>query len=823
MTRTGIEGAGGLAERVEALLRQMTLEEKIAQLGSAWGFQLVRRGRIDRSKLVALGRHGLGAVSRLAGSTNLDPRQVARAANEIQRFLVEETRLGIPALIHEETLHGLLARGAPVFQQSIGAAATWDPALVEATAATIRQRLRLVGAHQALAPVLDVARDPRWGRIEETYGEDPYLATVMGLAYVWGIQGREAGEGVVATGKHLVGHGLAEGGLNQAPVHAGWRELRDEQLLPFEAAVRVGRLGAVMPAYCEVDGLPCHASHLLLTEILRDGWGFEGIVSSDYVGIEQLADQHRLTSDLGAAAVLAIRAGVDQELPRTVAFGEPLRRAVLEGRVPEAVVDTAVARILATKLRLGLFDQPYVELPSAGRLRALAATEESLGRRLATRSIVLLENRGVLPLAIQGTDGRQPRGPITVIGPIADSARDLLGDYSYPLHIETLLDSWNRGVVGADAIETVEPEPVGKRRTILAALRDALGPERVRYARGCGLRDGTDAEIAEAVAIARSAEVAVVVLGERSGLTDDATTGEFRDRRSLGFLGRQQELLEAVAATGTPVVLVVVSGRPLALEPVVDACAAIVLAWVPGDFGADAIADVLVGRESPGGKLPVSMLRDVGQAPYAYRHHPSGGRSNPRGDHVDGRAGPLWPFGFGRSYTTFTLSDFELDCRVMATQDGVATARVRVENVGERAGDEVVQLYARDEEAGVARPLAELCGFARVRLEPGEAAQVRFTLHAEQFAHTGVDYRRIIEPGRILLSVGTSSADRPLSAALELTGDVVEVSVRNHFVTDVEVLPLGRVRPAASAGPPQPAPDGRLPSAPAPERRPGQP
>ncbi|HWP63549.1 MAG TPA: glycoside hydrolase family 3 N-terminal domain-containing protein [Candidatus Binatia bacterium] len=803
MTASRTDGrSGGVAARVEALLGRMNLDEKLAQLGSVWGFQVVRGGRIDRARLAALAPHGMGAISRLAGSTDLDIVGAARAANEIQRFLVEETRLGIPALIHEETLHGVLARGAPVFQQSIGAAATWDPELVEAVADTIRQRMRLFGARQALAPVLDVARDPRWGRIEETYGEDPYLAAVMGMAYVRGIQGPDLSEGLLATGKHLAGHGLAEGGLNQAPVHVGWRELRDEQLLPFEAAVRASRLGAVMPAYCEVDGLPCHASRALLTEILRDEWGFDGIVSSDYAGIEQLVDQHRLTPDLATAARLALMAGVDQELPRVVTYGEPLRRAVLEGRVSEDLVDRAVARILAAKIRLGLFEQPFVELPTPERLAELARVEAELGHRLAARSIVLLENDGTLPLPAPGaTDGHRPRGPVAVVGPLADSFRDLLGDYSYELHIESLLDPRNGAITGLDAQAVLAKEPsFAGRRTVLAALRDALGADRVRYARGTGLREGADAELAEAVELARSAEVAVVVLGERSGLTDDATTGEFRDRRTLGFLGRQQELLEAVVATGTPVVLVVVSGRPLALEWAARHCAAVLLAWVPGDFGPDAIADVITGREAPGGKLPISMVRDVGQVPYHYRHHPSGGRSNPRGDHVDGPAGPLWPFGFGLTYTSFILSDFELDCPTLPTDGGQVGVRVRVRNVGQRTGDEVVQLYARDEEADVARPVTELCGFARLRLDPGEMAEVRFVLHAEQFAHCSVDYRRIVEPGRVSLSVGTSSAHRPLQASLELVGGVVEVPVRRHFATAVEIIRLGDSNGAADAG-----------------------
>ncbi len=770
-----------IEDRVEDLLGRMTLHEKIAQLGSVWGFQIVPGGHLDRERLERLLGSGLGEVTRVAGATNLPVTEAARVGNEIQRFLVEETRLGIPAIIHEETLHGLLARDAPVFQQSIGAAASFDPALVGEIAGTIRRRMLAMGARHALAPVLDVTRDPRWGRIEETYGEDPYLAAAMGVAYVRGIQGSSRADGVLATGKHLVGHGLAEGGLNMAPVHAGWRELRDEQLLPFEAAIREADLASVMPAYCDVDGVPCHASRELLVDVLRGEWAFDGLVASDYMGIEQLQGQHRLTPDLGTAAALSLAAGVDLELPRSVAYAEPLAEAIADGRVDEALLDDAVVRVLTAKMRLGLFERPYVEIPSQSTLECLASDERRLGHRLAARSMVLLENDGILPLA--GSPGR-----LALIGPIADSARDLLGDYSHPLHVETLLEIANQPMFGVQAHGSLalEDELAG-RRTILDAFRDRFGAAAVRHARGTGLREGRDDELAMAVDAAKDADVAVVVLGERSGLTDDSTTGEFRDRRGLGLLGRQQELLEAVVATGTPVVLVLVSGRPLALEWAARHCAAVLLAWVPGDSGPDALVDVLVGDEPPGGKLPVSMPRGVGQVPLQYRHHPSGGRSNPRGDHVDGLAGPLWPFGFGRTYTTFALSDLALDRPSIATREDEVGISVRVANVGERPGDEVVQLYLRDEEADVARPVLELCGFARVTLRPGEAADVRFSLHSEQLAHTGVEYRRIVEPGTVTLWAGTSSDDRPLSATLAVTGPVAELPVRCRFLTPVSV------------------------------------
>jgi beta-glucosidase len=771
-----------LDERVADLLGRMTLAEKLAQLGSFWAFEIVDVDGLDLDRLAALAEDGVGSLTRLAGSTNLRPIEVAEAANAIQRFLVEETRLGIPALIHEECLHGLLAWAAPCFQQSIGAAAAFDTALVAEVAGTIRRRMLLTGARHALGPVLDIGRDPRWGRIEETYGEDPYLAMELSCAYVASLQGDDLREGVAATGKHLVGHGLAEGGMNQAPAHIGPRELRDEQLLPFEAAVRVAGLASMMPAYCDVDGVPCHASHELLTATLRDRWGFDGIVSSDYIAVEMLATAHRLTADLAEAAKLALHAGVDSELPRTAAFGRPLEAAIADGRVGLDAVDAAVARILRLKFRLGLFERPFVEVPTVATLEALAVDEARAAAALARRSLVLVANDGILPLAT--TTAR-----LAVVGPLADSARDLLGDYSHLVHIETLQEQRDQGnALGIDhaATKVVEGELDG-RPTILAAVRAAFPGSDVEHAAGGGVSTATDAELAAAVEVARAADVAIVVLGERSGLTDDATTGEFRDRRDLGFSGRQQELLDAVVETGTPVVLVVVSGRPLAIERAAATCAAILLAWVPGDAGPVAIADALTGASNPGGKLPISMPRHVGQVPLSYRHHPTGGHSQPKGDYVDGSTAPLWPFGFGLSYTTFALRDLRLDRTEVPTDGGRVAISADVVNTGQRAGDEVVQLYVRDEEATVARPVIELRGYRRVTLQPGECRTVTFQLSAEQLAYTGADLRRVVEPGTMTLSVGTSSVDRPLSSTITLVGPVVELVDRRDYLTAVSV------------------------------------
>jgi beta-glucosidase len=517
----------------------------------------------------------------------------------------------------------------------------------------------------------------------------------------------------------------------------------------------------------------------LLTTILRDMWRFDGIVVSDYTAIQMLSTQHRLTGDLAVAAEISLRAGVDSELPKTAVYGEPLVDAVTDGRLPEALVDAAVRRTLRMKFRLGLFERPYVNVPDAASMEALAVEEARVGKILAARSMVLVENDGILPLA---TGQRR----IAVIGPIADSARDLLGDYSHLLHIQTLAEMRRQkdNVFGFPLDDEVEADDeMAGRQTILDAIRARLAGCELEYALGTGIRQGDDLGIEEAVRVAQAADVAIVVLGERSGLTDDSTTGEFRDRHDLGFMGRQQELLERVVATGTPVVLVVVSGRPLAIEWAARNCAAVLLAWAPGDAGPEAIVDVLTGVVNPGGKLPISVPRHVGQVPVSYRHHPTGGRSNPKGPYVDGPTTPLWPFGHGRSYTTFEVSNLRLGRIEVPTEGGEVVVTLDVANTGARRGDEVVQLYVRDAEASVARPVLELRGFCRVSLEPGESRTVSFSMSVEQLAYTGADHRRVIEPGAVAVFVGTSSADLPLTATLTLVGPVVELVDRHRYLT----------------------------------------
>ena len=740
-----------VSERVDDLLARMTLDEKLGQLGSAWSFELAKDGAFSPEDARRLAREGLGQVTRVSGASSYRSDDAARFANAVQRFLVEETRLGIPAIVHEEICSGLMARGSTIFPQAIGLASTWAPELAEALADMVRVQMRAVGAQQGLSPVLDICRDPRWGRTEETFGEDPYLVARMGVAFVRGLQGSDLRQGVVATGKHFIGYGASEGGLNWAPMHAGTRELHDVYLHPFEAAVRDGGLRSVMNAYNELDGVPCGSSHELLTELLRTTWGFDGCVVSDYFAVRQLEDYHRLVVDSAEAAAGALLAGIDVELPSTDCYGAPLRAAIERGLLAESDVDVAVGRVLAAKFSLGLFEQPYVDVAAAAEA-ADTEPQRALAQAIAAKSLVLLRNDGTLPLAGSPT--------VAVIGPNADEVRNLLGDYAYPAHMESLEEMARTGgnvfSIGLPArMDFGDPLPVAP--TVLDALRERLG-ERVVFARGCDVTDTSRDGFDEAIAVAAAADVAVLVLGDKAGLTDDCTSGESRDRASLDLPGVQEDLARAVLATGTPVVLVLVAGRPCGSAWLHEQSAAVLMAWLPGQAGAEAIADALVGASSPGGKLPITFPRSAGQIPTYYAHKVSGGRSHWKGDYVDSPARPLYPFGHGLSYTTVSLSDAHVDTETVGWNDSIAI-RARVSNTGERSGDEVVQLYVRDPVATVTRPVLELKSFVRIELAPGQSKTVTFRVPVGQLGFHDRSLAYAVEPGVFDFFVGTSSLD----------------------------------------------------------------
>jgi beta-glucosidase len=760
-----LDAGSPAAERVRDLLGRMTLEEKVAQLGSRWAFELADGdGRLVPAATDLL-RNGIGQITRISGASSLQPSEAAELANTIQRHLVEETRLGIPAIVHEEICSGLMARDATIFPQAIGLASSWEPTLVEAIADTVREQMRTTGAHQGLGPVLDVCHDPRWGRLEETFGEDPYLVSKMGVAFVRGLQGDDLRSGVIATAKHLVGYGASEGGLNWAPAQIAARKLRDVYLHPFEAAVRLGRVRSVMNAYNEIDGVPCAADRDLLTGTLRDEWGFEGCVVSDYFSVRQLADYHRFAFNVQDAAVKTLNAGIDVELPSTDCYGEPLVDAVRRGLVPAETLDEAVRRVLRTKFELGLFEQPYVEA-SRARVSSSTSSHRELARKAARKSLVLLRNGGALPLA------PEPRS-VALIGPGADEARYLFGDYAYPAHVESLYDVLDSG---QDPFSQQPPpgrpeiaKAAVEAPSVLDALRGRLGT-RVRFARGCDVDGTSRAGFDEAIAAAREADVAIVVLGDKSGLTADCTSGESRDRASLELPGVQRDLLDEVAATGTPVVLVLVAGRPYGDAHVHGRCAAVLLAWLPGEEGAEAIVDTLFGDANPGGKLPVSYPRSSGQIPVFYGHKATGGRSHPKGDYADGPVAPLYPFGHGLAYTTFELSEAAVR-RTEISWTETLTVEVTVSNTGERDGEEVVQLYVRDPHATVTRPALELKGFVRVELARAESRRVTFDVPVGQLGFHGRRLDYVVEPGMLELFVGTSSADLVAAGAVTVVAD----------------------------------------------------
>ena len=771
-----LDPAQPLETRVSDLLARMSLNEKLAQIGCVWSSSLLdERGGFSESRAREKLAHGIGHITRIGGATVLAPAESAAFANAIQKFLVEHTRLRIPAIIHEESCAGYLARGATCFPQAIGLASTWEPELIEEMAQVIRTQMRAVGAHHALAPVLDVARDPRWGRTEETFGEDPYLISQMGVAYVRGLQGPDLSRGVVATGKHFVGYGASEGGMNWAPAHIPQRELLEVYVSPFAAAIKEAKLASVMNAYHEIDGVPLGASKELMRDLLRRELGFEGVVVTDYFTIPMLLSYHRLARDESDAARLALEAGLDVELPASHCYGEPLRSAVENGLVDIALVDAAVSRLLRMKFQLGLFEHPYVDASAAAAVFDTPA-QRGLARLLAQKSMVLLKNDGgLLPLD-------KSIASIAVIGPSADSARLLQGDYHYPSHLEATFGPIREG--------DLSPRPDGgvnlaqyftRTVTVLEGIKAKVSPQTKIYtARGCDVLGDSTGGFAEAVEAARKAKVAVVVVGDRSGLAEGCTSGESIDRADLGLPGMQQALVEALVATGTPVIVVLTNGRPPALPWIAAHVPAVIEAWLPGEEGGAAVADILFGDCNPAGRLPISLLVTVGQVPVYYNHKPSGGRTQWKGDYVGTSAKPLFPFGHGLSFTRFEYRNLDVTPRrVEAT--GTVRVRFDVINAGQRGGEEVVQLYIHDVLASVTRPVKELKGFKRITLDPGQQKTVCFVLALSQLGFYDGQMAFVVEPGTIEVMVGSSSEDIRLQGTFEILGDSTDVRPRQRF------------------------------------------
>ncbi|HEY0754782.1 MAG TPA: glycoside hydrolase family 3 N-terminal domain-containing protein [Ktedonobacteraceae bacterium] len=772
-----------IEDRVESLLALMSLDEKLAQLGCYWSTAFISTGTFAAEFAAQMIPHGIGQVTRIGASTGLHPRESAEFMNELQRVAIERTRLGIPLIVHEESTGGFCHRDATTFPQGLALAATWHPELVKQVAEVIRAQMLAVGARHALAPVLDVARDPRWGRVEETYGEDPVLIGTIGTAYVQGLQGADLTRGVAATGKHFLGYALSEGGRNWAPVQLGARELREVYAEPFAAVIRDAGLATIMNSYSSVDGLPCAGSPAILTDLLRGELGFQGTVVADYTSVVMLKDHHRVAATRGEAACQALRAGLDMELPSIDCYGEPLKAEIEAGRLALEVIDTAVRRVLRLKFQLGLFEHPYVDAEAA---EALFQTSEqrALARKVVTEATILLKNDGVLPLAPSIKQ-------LAVIGPGADDIRLLQGDYHYPAHLEIIYESEQEVEISGLNIPRASghyaPGPYYTPHvTPLAGLRAALGEDvEIQYAQGCEVLGADRSGFAEAVQVARDADLAVVVVAGKSGLQRPVTVGEANDATNLDLTGVQAELLEALAASGTPLVVVVLSGRIHTLARVAEQASALLQLFPPGEEGGNGLADVLTGKVSPSARLPVSMPRVVGQVPNFLGARAGGDRAMFFDGYVDAPTSPLFAFGHGLSYTTFAYSEFSVQAKSVTDPIEIA---LEVRNTGERAGDEIVQLYCRDLVASVARPNALLLGFARVSLTPGQVRQVRFTVHPSRLAFYDPAMRFVTEAGEFRFSVGASSADIRAEQTVMLDGELAIYQQREVISTVVDIL-----------------------------------
>ena len=800
-----------IAKRVRDLMAQMTLEEKVAQLSCAM--------LMDQESLRETLKNGIGTLSYLNASMSGDTEKDMASLREIQRFLVEETRLGIPALIHNEGIAGLQIPGATTFQQALGMAATWEPELAQKMGETAQKQLLAFGMHALHSPLFDLGRDPRWGRISETYGEDPYLTAQMGTAYVRGVQKDDA---VMATAKHFVGYGNAEGGRNGGEMQLGERSLRDTFCWPFEAAIQDADVMAVMNGYGILNGEPIATSKALLTDLLRDELGFEGPVVSDYGSIGRADARYRTSENQRQTAVQAIQAGIDVEQPTNVCF-QHLVQAVNDGELDAAYIDRALERILTVKFRLGLFENPY----GVGDFGAETSKAETgaLSLEVAEKSIVLLKNEGdILPL--------RPGLKVALIGPSADAKAVMFGGYSSvgsvgtsnrdfdqtendkfltmayqaaitefkdsikqqlgmefddqpsPEQKEIILSILKQNFTSSNTVYSSQQEFLERYyphcRSVREVLEDTLGARQVSYAPGCGIKETIPGGIEEALHCVESADIVVAVLGGLESMVDEgATCGENRDNTNTDLEQPQRELMEAVFAAGKPVVSVLIDGRPLSVSSVSQDSKALLHAWLPAEHGGEAIVNILTGKRSPSGKLPVTMVRNASQIPMHYDRLQLFTEPEVWAEYVDDAQNrPLYPFGHGLSYTQFTYENLVVD----KTVDVHETVRFSftVRNTGKRAGDEVAQVYIRDVLSSVARPSLQLAAFAKVSLQPDESKTVSVELDLRQLAFHDSQMRLVVEPGEMEVLVGASSADIRLRDRFTITGSILPVTRRVH-------------------------------------------
>jgi beta-glucosidase len=732
--------------RVKDLLKRMSLEEKVAQLESTWqnhgfdigpdGFFIDEKGQLDEAKAKQILWNGRGQMSR--PSENRGPAAMAELTNRLQHIVMENSRLGIPLMFHEECLHGLAAENATSYPQAIGLAATWDDALLRRIFGAVAVEARSRGADECLMPVVDLARDPRWGRTEETYGEDPYLSSRMGVAAVRGLQGDGPtidGNHVYATLKHFAVHSQPESGTNVGPANYSERTVREYFLAPFEAGIREGNVRSLMPSYNELDGIPNHSNVWLLRDVLRGEFAYRGLVVSDYFAIDQLIDIHHVAHNCDEAAKLAITAGVDIELPFAKCY-RSLPALVRSHQIPESLVDEAVARVLRAKFELGLFDHPFVD-PSKALESASSTKDRQLALQAAHETITLLKNDNkLLPLDLSKIKR------IAVIGPNAGEPH--LGGYTgMPQQAISILEGIKGKIAGkaevlyAEGCRITESKPVWEEDKVVPA-DPALDEKR----------------IANAVDLLTGSDVGIVVVGENEQTSREAwSPTHLGDRDNLDLLGRQDELVARLLASGKPLVVVLLHGRPNSINFLKEHAHAILDGWYLGQEGGTAMADVIFGDYNPAGRLPITVPRSVGQLPDYYYQKPSARRP-----YLFSDSSPLFPFGYGLSYTKFRYSNLHVE-PVSIPVNGEANVLVDVTNTGTRGGDEVVQLYIRDDVSSVTRPIKELKGFERLSIKPGETRTVKFRIGPEALQFYNREMKRVVGPGTFTLMVGPNSVD----------------------------------------------------------------
>ncbi len=743
-------------DRVNDLVPRMTLEEKVAQLTSTMpmlGFGsdaktsfVDKDGRFVPEGAVKYFKNGIGQISR--PGMRLGPKEMAEFTNTVQKWIMENTRLNIPVMFHEEALHGLATSKATSFPQAIALASTWNPGLVHEVFTVTALETRSRGAQQVLAPVLDIVRDPRWGRTEETYGEDPYLASRIGVAAVSGFQGDSAfidKRHVIATGKHFAVHGQPENGTNVGPANYSERVIREYFLKPFEAAVKEANLESIMPSYNEVDGIPSHANTWLIDGILRQEWGFKGHTVSDYYGIKELKEKHFVAASKEEAARQAIEAGVDIELPYTEMY-DVLIELVNRGVVSEGAIDRCVKRVLRSKFITGLFDDPYVDPDYAERVYQ-NPEHRALALRAAREAIILLKNENnLLPLS------RDKYKRIAVIGPNAKGVH--LGNYSgFPEGGVDILQGIKNKLASGQEVIYAEGCKITETDSTVFTFEDPKPADPVK----------NQERIKEAVKAAKKADVIILALGGNEFTSREAWIGHLGDRDSLELLGNQNDLVKEMLNLNKPVIVFLIHGRPNSINYIDDNVPAILEGWYLGQEGGNAVADVIFGEYNPGGRLPLSVPRSVGQLPVYYNHKPTARRG-----YVGSTPKPLYPFGWGKSYTTFRYDGIKLSSDKIGTM-GKTVASVSVTNTGKLRGDEVVQLYIRDEASSVTRPVKELKGFRRISIEPYETKIIEFAIGPEELSFLNRDMHRVVEPGRFKIMAGGNSEE-----LIEATLTVIE-------------------------------------------------